>query len=289
MTTRERRSTGGQELSGLPGVGGLRLLQRRWPEAAPPARGSVVIVHGLAEHGGRYEHVATHLNRAGFSVWALDHRGHGGSEGRRGHVERFAQYVADLETLRLHAQAALPGRAPVALGHSLGGLIAASHAASHPGAWAGLALSAPALGPPPASAALVLAAKVLSRAAPRLGVHTLDSATVSRDPAVVAAYERDPLVHRGALSARLGVEVLRAVAALRRDAAAVTAPALLLQGEADRLVEPIRARVVFDSFGSSDKTVRCYPGLYHEVFNEPEREAVLGDLVDWLTVRFPPL
>jgi alpha-beta hydrolase superfamily lysophospholipase len=273
-----------QTIATQPSAGGGTLHTVSW---APPApSGAVVLVHGLAEHSGRYGALVACLGAVGLAVHALDHRGHGRSSGARAQIGRFAWLVEDVATRLVAARRQHPGQPVILLGHSMGGAIALAVALAVPDLIDGLVLSAPALGADPGVAASRVAlARVLSRVWPGAGVLRLDASLVSRDPAVVAAYEHDPLVHRGSVPARTAVELLDAMAAFPGRVAALTTPTLVLHGTADGLV-PIRfAAPVWERFGARDFTLHRYEGLYHEVFNEPERERVFADLLAWLRPR----
>jgi alpha-beta hydrolase superfamily lysophospholipase len=268
-----------------PSSGGGELHACEWhPDA--PARGAVVLVHGLAEHSGRYDELVGRLTADGLAVHALDHRGHGRSPGPRAQIGRFAWLVDDVATCIGAARAAHPERPLFLLGHSMGGAIALAAALAYPGAIDALVLSAPAIGADPEVPAVRVAlARLLSRILPGAGVLRLDASLVSRDPAVVRAYEADPLVYRGAVPARTAVELLGARAAFPAAVGALRVPTLVLHGTADGLV-PIRfAEPVWQRFGSADLTVHRYEGLFHEVFNEPERARVFADLAGWIGRR----
>lgn len=268
----------------LTGVGGLALHAEAWLPDAPPAR-IVVIAHGLAEHIGRYQALAEWFVARGYGVYALDHRGHGRSAGRRANIDRFAYLVSDLDTLVQSAARAHPGAPITLLGHSMGGAIAFAYAAQHPERLRALVLSAPALGAPSAPPLQVWVARRLSRLLPNLGVLTLPAAAISRDPAVVQAYETDPLVYRGSIPARTAAELLTAMEWFPSVARSVRLPVLVLHGTADTLVPLDATGPVVEGIGSGDKTLRRYEGLYHEVFNEPERAQVLADLGAWLDLH----
>lgn len=260
---------------------GVPIAHREWlPDGH--ARGTVVVVHGINEHGGRYAHVAQRLVRDGWLVAAIDHRGHGLSGGRRAAVERFDDWLTDLDTYITQVLSDAP-RPLFLLGHSLGGLIATMYALRHPDGLAGLILSSPSVMPPAGvSPATVRAGRVLSRLAANLPLVALRLDAVSRDPAVVRAYRNDPLVHLGRLRARTGAEVLDAIDRVHRDIGRLRLPLLSMQGTADLLVDPGAARWVDTHTGSADHTLKTYEGLYHEVMNEPERERVLDDVAGWL-------
>jgi alpha-beta hydrolase superfamily lysophospholipase len=274
---RQRRGT-------FSGVRGTPIAHREWlPDGE--ARGIVVVAHGINEHGGRYAHIAQRLTGEGWMVAALDHRGHGLSGGRRAAVERFDDWISDLDAY-IRAVLAAPPRPLFVLGHSLGGLIAAVYAIRHQERLDGLVLSSPSVMPPRSmSPAALRAGRLLSRWAANLPVVGLRLDAVSRDPAVVRAYREDPLVHLGRVRARTGAEVLRAIAEVRRNIGRLRVPLLTMQGTLDLLVDPEAARWVDGHTGSPDHTLLIYDGLYHEVFNEPERERVLDDLSGWLNAH----
>jgi acylglycerol lipase len=270
------------------GRGGLEIYWQSW-RPPPPARAAVVIAHGAAEHSGRYAPLAARLVGAGFAVYALDHRGHGHSDGPRSLIDRLDRAVADLGHLVDQATADHDGRAPFLLGHSMGASLALDYAlAAPPGRLAGLILSGPlvALDTPRPLLAL---SRLLARVAPRLGVYGVDAAAISRDPDQVRRYDDDPLVHRGKLPVRTVAELAGAIATFPRRAPDLALPLLIMQGLADRIVPPAGAKALAGRAGSKDKTLELYPDLYHEIFNEaePERTAVLDDLVAWLQARAP--
>ncbi len=268
------------------GAGGVRLFWRVWsPDVGEGTRGRVLVAHGYGEHGGRYRHVGERLTSAGLTVVVPDHRGHGRSEGRPVSVSRFDEYVEDLHLI---AQTAIRehGEAPtVLLGHSMGGLIATLYALRHQAELRALVLSAPALVPGQVSGFTAALGRMLSRLAPELGVKRLAVDRVSRDPAVVAAYRADPWIHRHRIRARLGTEWLGAMEVAARDLPTLTLPILVMQGTADGLVDPSAAGFVHSRVGSPDRTILEYPGLYHEILNEPERDSVLDDLLRWVQPR----
>ena len=263
---------------------GGKIAWRAWqPETAP--RAVVVLVHGVAEHSGRYEYVSTTLTDAGFAVYALDHIGHGLSEGAAANIGSMQGAADNVATLLGLAGAAHPGVPRFLLGHSMGSLGVLHLATRGPLDVAGVIVSAPPLDIPLGNPIQRLAAPLLTRLAPNLGVLTLDSSTISRDPDVVRAYDDDPLVFRGKLPARTAVEILQHTALVKQRLGALTAPLLVLHGTADAIASPSSADLLERDAGSTDVTVLRYPGLYHEVFNEPERAQVLGDVTDWLSAH----
>jgi alpha-beta hydrolase superfamily lysophospholipase len=255
---------------------GTEIFTREWP-AHDGARGSVLLVHGLGEHSGRYEHVAERLTGIGLTVHAYDQRGHGRSDGPRGSIPADDALLDDLRFVYERIEPA-----PVVLGHSLGGTLAARAAG---GGWIAppaLVLSSPGLAlhvDPLRLGALRLARRSMpDRALPNM----LPTSKLSHDPAVVAAYKGDELVH-SRITPRMFWFLHDAGAAVRRDAARLTLPTLLLASGIDGIVDPRGARELAAGLPDS-ATVKIYDDLHHEIFNErePERTRVLDDLAGWL-------
>ena len=269
-----------REESTLTGHGGLELFARSWlPEASP--KDVVVIAHGYGEHGDRYANVVERLVPAGYAVHAIDHRGHGRSGGRRALVDRMDRVIEDLHGFIEQVRARHGGGKVKLLGHSMGGSIALGYALRYPQDLSGLILSGPAVGGfVPLGQRLVL--RLLAALAPNLGTLALPASAVSRDAAVVSAYERDPLVYHGKVPARTAGEMVAAAASYPARAGEMKLPVLIQHGAQDKLIPLEPNRAVYDALGSTDKTVKIYEGLYHEIYNEPEHGAVIDDLVAWL-------
>lgn len=269
----------------LQGSNDTKLFCRSWLPGRPPSR-VAVIAHGLAEHSGRHEHLAGRLADHGFAVYALDHRGHGHSPGRRANIQRFDYVVEDLHALIRRAAAGNPGLPVTLIGHSMGGAIALECALRHPQSQRQLVLSAPALAAgEDVSPLQVAVVRLLSALLPNTGALTLPAEALSRDPEVVRAYDQDPLVYRGAIPARTLAELFKAMKSFPESTPRLEIPVLVLHGTDDTVVPPAAVEGVLARLGPVDKTVLRYEGLYHEVFNEPERERVIGDLLDWLEAR----
>ena len=256
-----------------------------WQSWRPEAdcKAAIVLAHGLAEHSGRYAALATALTDAGYALYALDHYGHGKSEGPRCHVSAFSDYVAGVEALRVVAATQNAERAIFLCGHSMGGLIAGLSALTYANNYRGVILSGPAVvavDPPPTWQQWIV--RLLSKIAPKAGVLALDASAISRDPAVVENYRQDPLVHTGKISARLAAEIFASMAQLSARASDIALPILLMHGGADTLTAPQGSSLLFDAVASTDKTLRFYEGLFHEIFNEPERETVIHEMIEWL-------
>jgi alpha-beta hydrolase superfamily lysophospholipase len=270
-----------EEEGAFEGAGGLRIWWRSWrPDRAPDAL--VVIAHGGGEHSGRYVHVAQRLTDAGFAVHALDHRGHGRSGGTRGLVDRFDHVVADLGAFVERAREAEPGVPAFLLGHSMGGAISLRYAIDHQDRLDGLLLSGPVALIETAGPLTRAAARILSPVVPKLGVYEVDVEGISRDPAVVDAYVNDPLVFHGKLPVRTVAELTSAVGRFPDAVGGLRLPLLVFHGAADEIASPNGARMVAERAGSDDVTLRLYDGLCHEVLNEPEKDAVMDDVIAWL-------
>lgn len=256
---------------------------------APQERARLVICHGLGEHSGRYANVIAPLLSRGISVWAPDLRGHGQSEGPRGHVAAFDRYLDDLAVVvHIARREAPPEMACFLLGHSLGGLVALRLAQRSPDLVDGLVLSSPSLGLTVHVPALKsLLGKALSLLWPSFSMaNELDPTRLSHDPAVVQAYIDDPLVHNR-VSARWFTEFLAAMQAANREAFRLSLPCLLQLAGDDHLTSVTAAEAFFQGLGAADRTLRRYDGLYHEIYNAPdeERAPVLADLTGWIEAR----
>lgn len=260
---------------------GGRVFWRSWlPEEQ--ARAVIALVHGVAEHSGRYEHVGKHLADNGFAVYALDHTGHGRSAGHKGNIDSIDGAADNVATMLDIASAQHPGVPRFVVGHSMGSLITLYLATRCPLDVAGIAVSAPPLVIDAGNPVQRLLAPVLMRWTPNLGVLKLDSSAISRDPEVVRAYDTDPLVFRGMLPARTAAQILLSAGTVLRRLDKLTVPTLVMHGTADVLANPAGTDLIERDAGTKDLTVERYPGLYHEIFNEPEQDQVLADLVAWL-------
>ncbi|MGO8767435.1 MAG: lysophospholipase [Mycobacterium sp.] len=267
------------------GVGGVRIVYDVWTPDAPP-RAVVVLSHGLGEYARRYDHVAQSFGDAGLVTYALDHRGHGRSGGKRVLVRDISEYTGDFDTLVGIATRENPGLKCIVLGHSMGGGIVFAYGVERPDNYDLMVLSGPAVAAQDqVSPLLRVAAKVLGVIVPGLPVQELDVAAISRDPAVVAAYNDDPLVYHGKVPAGIGRALLQVGETMPQRAPALTAPLLVVHGSDDRLIPVAGSHRLVECVGSTDVELKVYPGLYHEVFNEPERDQVLADVVSWISKR----
>ena len=246
----------------------------------------LAIVHGQGEHSGRYAHVAEHMARTGYSVWAHDLRGHGRSSGKRGHVDSFDHYLSDLDHLIRIIKEHERLTKMFLIGHSLGGLVAVRYAERWGSGLTGFVVTAP---------LLKLRMKVpgwkkfigraLSSIVPTFTMTTgLNPNLLSHDSEVVRDYANDPLVH-GVATARFYTELLRAEDETFKEAAQLTLPCLIMQAGADGIVDPSGTMDFFKKVGSADKTLKVYDGFYHEILNEPGKESVLAEIDAWLSAR----
>ena len=270
-------------------AGAVRLVWQSWaPDGHPIA--VLAVVHGYGEHGGRYGYLVDDMVPRGYAVFTFDLRGHGRSPGRRGHVDRFGDYVADARAFLALVRRACPDAPVFLLGHSMGGLIAAALAEEGDAGLAGVVLSSPFLGMRLAVPAFqVGAARLLSRVAPTLRMNNpLRAEQLSHDAAVVAAADADPLNHRQT-TVRWGAEILSVQPAVIAAADRLRAALLLLYADDDPIADPRAAEELFARAGAVDKTRRCYAGYYHEIFNEVGRAAVFEDLAAWLGEHVPVL
>ena len=265
---------------------GETLALHDWPVAAGAARAVVVLVHGLGEHAGRYGPLAARLNAWGFAARAVDHHGHGASSGARGGLPTPARLVDDLALVIDDTRNAFPALPLVLLGHSLGGLVAASAVARGRRLVDALVLSSPALDAG-LSALQKLLVATLSRLAPGLRVgNGLELDFLSHARSVVEAYRADPLCH-DRIGARLARFLANEGAAVLAAAPAWQVPTLLLYAGDDRLVNPAGSRAFAEAAPPAFVSSLCFPALYHEIFNERDAEPVFDALHGWLDARFP--
>jgi alpha-beta hydrolase superfamily lysophospholipase len=267
------------------GVGGVRIVYDVWTPGTDPL-GVVILAHGYAEHARRYDHVAERFGEGGLITYALDHRGHGRSGGKRVYLKDMSEYTDDFHHLVGIATAAHPELKRVVLGHSMGGGIVFAYGVEHPDDYAAMVLSGPAVYAQDAvSPVMITVAKVVGSVLPGLPVENLPADAVSRDPEVVAAYEADPLVHHGKLPAGIAKALIGVGETMPQRAASLTAPLLVVHGGQDKLIPVAGSRRLLECVGPIDAHLKVYPELYHEVFNEPERAVVLDDVVSWIEVR----
>ena len=275
---------------------GLPLVTRHWPMAgARPAPGVALLVHGLGEHIGRYDHVARHLNQQGWAVVGHDHRGHGRSPGKRGALRDHHDFLHDLAAVVDAARRAYPTQPLVLIGHSLGGAIAARFAAAlaepvESAPWErpidALVLSSPALAIPISAVQRLLLATI-GQLTPDVAVaNGLRPAWICHNPATVAAYQADPLVH-DRVTGRLTSWLIEAGQTVRSRAANWRVPTLIMWGGEDRCVDPTGSAAFAASAPRERVSSHPWPQLSHEIFNEVEQADVLAAMSGWLQSTFP--
>lgn len=260
---------------------GIQLYAQGW-EPVQSSRGCVIIVHGIGEYSGRYAHVAEALNQAGYAVIAFDLRGHGKSEGKRGHTPTFEMLLDDLNLLIAETDRRYPGSPTFLYGHSLGGTIVMSYTLTRKPELAGVIATGPSLrlafDPPPAKIAL---GRLMDKILPAFTMPSgLETKALSHDPEVVQKYENDPLVH-DKVSGRLFFGFMDAGSRLLTQAADFPLPLLLMHGGLDRLTSPQGSQEFAQKMGEKC-TLKIWDGLYHEIHNEPEKDQVLSEMISWL-------
>jgi acylglycerol lipase len=269
------------------GQAGLSIHLQSWlPEGDPHT--VVVIAHGFGEHSGRYANVVNALVPAGYAVYVPDHRGHGKSDGHRALIDRHEYLLDDLDKVFATAAERHPGLPTFLIGHSMGGNIALASALRRQSHLQGLVLSGPLVTNEGIPGLLVLLAPLLGKIAPKLGTKQLDAGGVSRDAAVVAAYAADPLVFHGKVPAGTGAALIATCKEFPLRLPSLRIPLMVVHGSADTLVPVGNGRAAHRLAGSSDKTLKIYDELFHEVFNEPEHATVIGDVLAWLEAHRQP-
>jgi acylglycerol lipase len=267
------------------GQNNCTLYRQAWlPDSIPAA--ALIVVHGIAEHSGRYGNLVNYLVPRGYAIYSFDLRGHGKSEGKRSYIERFSNYLDDLEIFYHKVKEENNNTRIFLLGHSLGSTIAINYALEHQDEFTGLIVSGTTLKAGASiSKAAIFMAKILSVILPKMGVSALSSEGISRDKAVIEAYINDPLDYTGKLSARTGAELLKTMEKTQSELAKLTLPLFIAHGAADRISDPSSSQMLYDGAGSKDKTLKFYPEFCHEVFNDPDCQQVFSDMEEWLKLH----
>jgi alpha-beta hydrolase superfamily lysophospholipase len=271
------------EQSTFEGTGGLRLFSQSWRPVDEEPRAVLIVVHGLRDHSSRYGELAVHLVGQGFAVHAFDLGGHAHSEGVRVHIDSFDEYLSDLGLFLERVREREPGKPVYLFGHSMGGAIVTLFTLEKKPDIQGLVLSAPAMKPgADVSGALIATTKVLGGVLPNLKVLELDPKQFSRDPEVVKDNETDPLVFQQGGPARTASRLLAALNTLSERMEEVTTPVLVLHGTADTVTDPEGSKALVERARSTDKSLKLYEGLFHDLVHEPEKARVIADVVQWL-------
>jgi len=262
------------------GVGGVTIFTREWQPAGKP-HGVVVISHGLNAHSGLYEWAAQQFTSNGLAVYALDHRGRGRSEGERFFVEKFSDWTEDLATFIDIVKSREPGLPVFLLGHSAGGVIASGYTLAHQDEIAGLIVEDIAYQIPAPDIALAIL-KGVSKVAPHAHVLKLKNEDFSRDPAVVAALNADPLIAGEKQPSETVAELVRADELLKKNFQKITLPLLILHGTADKVTKPHGSQEFYEKTGSSDKTLKLYEGHFHDLLADIGKQQVMADIHAWI-------
>ena len=267
------------------GVGGLKIATTSWRPAGTP-RAVMVLIHGFNAHSGYMAWPGEQFAARGLAVYALDLRGRGESEGERFYVEKFSDYLTDVNTLVSQARSEHPGLPIYVLGHSAGGVIAASYVFEHQHEIAGLVCESFAfdVGLPHL---VQLALEGVGYLAPHVHVFSLNNEDFSRDPQAVARMNSDPLIAKESQPAETAAELLKAAERLKANMPAFTVPVLIIHGTADKATRPAGSQYFHDHAGSADKTLRLYDGHFHDLLNDVDKEKVMSDVQAWLDARIP--
>ncbi|OVA05736.1 Alpha/beta hydrolase fold-1 [Macleaya cordata] len=270
---------------------GETLFTQSWTPVSIKIKGLVVLLHGLNEHSGRYSDFAKKLNANGYKVYGMDWIGHGGSDGLHGYVHSLDEAVNDLKAFLEKVFTENPGLPCFCFGHSTGGAIVLK-AVLDPKIETrieGVVLTSPAVGVQPSHPIFGLLAPIFSFLLPKyqFSAANKNGMTVSRDPEALAAKYSDPLVYTGSIRVRTGSEILRISAYLQQNMSKLTVPFLVLHGSADAVTDPEASKRLYEEAASTDKSIKLYDGLLHDLLFEPEREAIAKDIIEWLNSRIP--
>jgi alpha-beta hydrolase superfamily lysophospholipase len=248
-----------------------------------PAKAVLLIIHGLNEHSGRYDHFSNFFVNEGFAVYSMDLVGHGKSDGTRSYVKDFNNYLDDI-ILYLEKIKQLQPESPIFLiGHSMGGLISALILIDHPDQFAGAVLSGSVVQvPDDVSSLFITLGKFVSFILPKLGLLKIDLSGLSRNPDVVQAYKDDPLVNSGKFTARVSAEMTKSFDRVAGEGSRIKDPVLILHGGSDRIVNPACSHFLYALVSSEIKKIIIYDGFYHEIYNDPGHEQVYQDVSSWI-------
>ncbi|MGJ3240135.1 MAG: lysophospholipase [Anaerolineae bacterium] len=262
---------------------GVQIHTKFW-QATSTSERIVLIVHGLAEHSGRYQHVAERLTQAGYHVYALDHRGHGQSTGERLHVPKPDSFITDLKQFYERIRLAHPNAAFFMLGHSMGSVISLDFILTYPDAISAIAVTGTATDVSTTVSPLLRGfSQVVYALFPQAPISAPSGTSVlTRDPEMLRLAENDPLLYKGWTKTSVAKYVVETGEHIQERADKITIPILIMHGEDDTLTPISGSKIMYGRVGSSDKTLKIWPNMFHEILNEVEREAVIDTLVTWL-------
>ncbi len=273
-----------QETGYLEAEDGKEIFYRFLVPEEPAA--AVIVLHGIAEHSGRYEHVINYLGSRGYAAFAPDHRGHGRSPGVAGDIRSLEKVLSDIRLLHRTVLQSIPGAPVFMLGYSMGGLLALLYAQQYQEELRGMILSAATARVPEfVSPFLVRISGIVARLFPLLPMQDFDYTQICGDPEVIEKIEEDPLYYKGKIRARTGFELLEGMKKAEGGLAGLSLPVLVLHGGGDVTVEPEVSELIFQKIAGRDKTKKIFPGLKHEIMNEPQKQEILELIGDWIRKR----
>jgi len=263
------------------GVDSLELYYQAW-QPDEPSQATLIIIHGLGEHGGRYMHLVNHLVPKGYAIYAFDQRGHGRSPGKKGFINSWSEYREDMRRFVKLVREREGAQPLFIMGHSMGGCVTCDYVLHYPDGLTGVILSAPAVGKLDIPKSKEILSNIFSPLLPSLETPTgLDANAISRDSAVVSAYKNDPYVHDKA-TPRFGTEFPKTAVYCMEHAAEFQPPLLMIHGDHDKLVNVANTRQFFAKVTQPDKKLIVYEGGYHESHNDIHYEEVIVDIENWL-------
>ncbi len=264
------------------GVKNVNLFYQSW-HPKKNSKAVIIFVHGLKDHGGRYREIAEKLALSGYASYAYDHRGLGDSGGQRVWVSSFEDYIADLEIIFDVVRMSEPNQPIYLFGHSMGGTVASLFAVNKLRPIKGLVLSAPAFKvTTDVNGFMIGVTKVLGTMTPSLAILNLKDEAFTRDQDSLKELKADPLVFHGNAPARTAKELLKAMHLFESRMNELQLPFLALHGEKDLVTNPEGSKELYQKAASTNKTLKLYPALYHDLFHEPEKELVFNDFIAWL-------
>jgi acylglycerol lipase len=267
----------------LQGARGIAIYEQWWrPPSAP--RGVVAIVHGFKDHSDRYDELARRLVKEGLAVYAMDLRGHGRSAGRRAWFDAFDDNLTDVDVFLADVRRHEPGLPVILVGHSIGGAAVSLYTITHQPPIAGLVVLAGAL-KVDISKAKWGGVKFLAGLAPNAKIFVLDLSLFSHDPIIVDAARVDPYVYQPDHPAHTAREALSGISRVEAGGAEIKVPLLVLHGLGDKVTPPSGSERLYQTASTSDKTIKLYPNLYHDLIHEVERDVVMADIVTWIVAH----
>jgi alpha-beta hydrolase superfamily lysophospholipase len=267
----------------IPGGAGLDIFVRSWRPSGTP-RAVVVICHGVKSHSGYYGWTAEQLVAEGLAVYALDLHGRGKSDGERFYLEKFQDYLDDVDATMKLARSREPGLPVFLLGHSAGGVVSSVYTLEHQADLKGFICESFAFQVYAPDFALAVL-KGLSHIAPHAHVLNLKTEDFSRDPAAVKFMLEDPLIAHEVQPTRTVAQLVLADERLKKEFPLITLPVLILHGTEDKVTRPAGSQLFFDTAGSKDKTLKLYEGHYHDLLNDIDKEKVMSDIKQWIDAR----